>query len=104
MAVQPHPHRSTWTDERLDDLAATVRDGFARNDAEHRSMRQEMRDGFDRIDARFDRMDGRFDRMDDRFDAIQTSLAGRIDRLQLTIIAGLVAIIAAMIGNGLGWF
>ena len=72
MAV--HPQRTTWTDERLDDLNQTVRDGFARNDAEHRAIRQEMREGFDRVDQRFDRIDQRFERIDERFDALQRAL------------------------------
>ncbi|MBN8868498.1 MAG: hypothetical protein J0H66_01290 [Solirubrobacterales bacterium] len=116
MAV--HPHRTAWTDERLDDLAQSVRDGFSRNDADHRLIRQEIREGFDRVDARFERVDARFDQMDsrferidarfervdDRFSDLQISLSGQIARLQQTIIAGLVVIIGAMIGNGLGIF
>jgi hypothetical protein len=42
MAVQPH--RISWTDERLDDLNQTMRDGFARNDREHEAFRREMRE------------------------------------------------------------
>jgi hypothetical protein len=77
MAV--HPQRTTWTDERLDDLAQTMRDGFARNDADHRAMRQEMREGFDRIDQRFDRLDS------------------RVDSLQLALIVGMIGLIATII-------
>jgi argininosuccinate lyase len=46
--------RTTWTNERLDDLAQSVRAGFARNDAEHREMRIEIRDGFAQVRAEID--------------------------------------------------
>jgi hypothetical protein len=90
MAV--HPQRSTWTDERLDDLLQVMRDGFARNDAEHLAMRQEMREGFEQVDRRFERME---DRMDQRFD----QLASRVDSLQLALIIGMIGLIATMIAT-----
>ncbi|MGH2923426.1 MAG: hypothetical protein ACRDKH_05290 [Solirubrobacterales bacterium] len=46
--------RAVWTNERLDDLAEAMRSGFARNDAEHREMRREMRDGFAGVRAELD--------------------------------------------------
>jgi hypothetical protein len=47
--------RATWTDERLDDLAARMDSGFARVDGDIR----ELRDRFDRLEARLDgRIDG----------------------------------------------
>lgn len=69
MAV--HPQRSTWTDERLDDLSQSVRDGFARTDAELRALRQERREGLDLLSTEI--RDG-FARNDDRFDALQRAL------------------------------
>jgi hypothetical protein len=38
--------REKWTDERLDDLQAEMRAGFARLDADIRELRREMRAGF----------------------------------------------------------
>jgi argininosuccinate lyase len=38
--------RAAWTDERLDDLATAMRDGFSRVDQDIRDLRMEMRDGF----------------------------------------------------------
>ena len=38
--------REKWTDERLDDLQAEMRVGFARIDADIRELRREMRAGF----------------------------------------------------------
>lgn len=70
-----HSERTTWTDERLDDLSQSVRDGFMRNEADHRSMRQEMRGGFEQSERRFDQ------------------LATRIDSLQLTLIVGMIGLI-----------
>jgi hypothetical protein len=34
--------RAAWTDERLDDLAHSIRTGFARTDQDLRDLRQEM--------------------------------------------------------------
>jgi len=78
-----HFQRPTWTDERLDDLSQPVRDGFARNEADHRSMRQELREGFDRIDQRF------------------VQQAARIDSLQLTLIIGMIGLIGAVIAGSI---
>jgi len=52
MAVQPR--QTSWTDERLDDLNLTIRDGFARNDMEHQAFRQEMREFRAETNGRFD--------------------------------------------------
>lgn len=40
-------------------------------------LRQDMRDGFAKVDARIDRLDARIDRLDARIDKID----GRIDRI-----------------------
>jgi hypothetical protein len=94
MAV--HPQRSTWTDERLDDLSQVMRDGFARTDAELRALRQETRDGLDRLSTEmrdgFARQDERSARNDDRFDALQRAL--------IIAMAGLIT--AVFVSNLLG--
>jgi hypothetical protein len=38
--------RAAWTDERLDDLAVAMREGFGRVDQDIRDLRVEMREGF----------------------------------------------------------
>lgn len=38
--------RSTWTDERLDDLAETIRSGFVRTDQDNRDLRSDLNEGF----------------------------------------------------------
>jgi hypothetical protein len=59
--------RQSWSDDRLDDLNKRVDDGFARVDAQFArldakidataaELRQEMKMGFDQINARFDAM------------------------------------------------
>lgn len=52
MAVQPQ--QTSWTDERLDDLNQSIRDGFARNDREHQEFRLEMRAFRAETNERFD--------------------------------------------------
>jgi hypothetical protein len=46
--------RATWTDERLDDLARRVDDGFNRVDADLRSLRTEMTGRIDALGVRID--------------------------------------------------
>jgi hypothetical protein len=41
--------REKWTDERLDDLQAEMRAGFARIDGEIRELRREMNARFDAV-------------------------------------------------------
>jgi hypothetical protein len=45
VAVMMQP-REKWTDERLDDLQAEMRAGFARVDADIRALRRDMLAGF----------------------------------------------------------
>jgi hypothetical protein len=46
--------RTTWTDERLDDLNQRIGSGFARIDADLRELRGETARGFDHLEARID--------------------------------------------------
>lgn len=116
MVSQPHtdrPSGSAWTDERLDDLVQVIRDGFARNEEDHRQFREEMRAmearteaRFDQVDDRFDRMDDRFDRMDFRFDEQNgrnddrfSRLESRFDSLQRTLVVGMFSLTTAMLAT-----
>jgi hypothetical protein len=73
MAVQPQ--QTSWTDERLDDLNQSIRDGFARNDREHQEFRQEMRE-------------------------MRTELNDQFRTLHRVMIAGLFTLCAAIIAAG----
>jgi tetrahydromethanopterin S-methyltransferase subunit G len=46
--------RTTWPDERLDDLNQRVDNGFARVDADLRELRGETARRFDHLEARID--------------------------------------------------
>jgi hypothetical protein len=69
--------RSTWTDERLDDLTRRMDGGFERVARDIRELRSEM-------NARFERVDARFERVDARFDSMQRTMFGML----ATIVAG----------------
>jgi hypothetical protein len=69
--------RATWTDERLDDLARRVDDGFSRVDGELRSLRSETI-------------------------AMRAELSGRIDGLQRTMIQVGGGLIAAFLAGFIG--
>jgi hypothetical protein len=47
--------RTTWTDERLDDLAEATRTGFARVDQDIRELRAEMHAGFAQMQSTMNR-------------------------------------------------
>ena len=76
--------RAAWTNERLDDLAESIRSGFARNDAEHLAMRSEMQNGF--TDLRTEMHQG------------FAELRASIQRTHLTLIVGLTTVIVGLIG------
>lgn len=73
--------REKWTDERLDDLNKKVDDGFADLRAEIADTKAEMRAGFARIDADI------------------RAINARLDSINRNQIAGLFAVIAAIIGS-----
>ena len=81
--------RTTWTDERLDDLNHRVDSGFTR------------------VDMRFDAVDRRFDAVDRRLDSMESRVTGQIDALRQTIlrlggglIIGLMGVIATILARG----
>jgi len=73
--------RSKWTDERLDDLNKKVDKGFARVDADLREVKKDVKDLRAEMNARFDAINGRFDSMN------------------RGMWAGLIVIVAAIIGS-----
>ncbi|HET7120240.1 MAG TPA: hypothetical protein VFI17_03190 [Solirubrobacterales bacterium] len=70
--------REKWTDERLDDLSAKVDLGFA-------DTKAEMRAGFARVDS------------DIR--ELRSEMNTRFESLNRNLIAGLVTIVAAIVGS-----
>jgi hypothetical protein len=75
-----------WTDERLDDLARRMDQGFARLDADMRDLRAEFRS---------------------EMSALRTDLGGQMDALRLTLLRvgggmmiGLVGVIGAVLASG----
>lgn len=94
--------RESWSDKRLDDLNdkvdridADVRAHRVETRTEFAALRGEMRDGFERVDARFERMDNR---MDDRFERMDARLDARFDALHRLLIQLAALTIAALIG------
>ncbi|HEX5609320.1 MAG TPA: hypothetical protein VFX45_04410 [Solirubrobacterales bacterium] len=104
--------RETWTDERLDDLANRVDEGFRESRADLRQFRQEVRSdigslrtGMDRrfseakaeVDARLDKVDARFDRIDARFESLDAKFDAKFDSLQRMMIGGLITLVVTMV-------
>lgn len=94
--------RATWTDERLDDLANRMDDGFERVD-------RDIRDLSARLDARTEELSRRIDAQGDevsrRIDSLDLKLSGQIASLQrlmvqfgggltLAVLATLVSVLA----------
>lgn len=84
MAVMMSP-REGWTDERIDDLNEKVDRGFA-------DLKTEMREGFERMEARFGE---RFDDVDKRLVRLEDAYFS----LNRTMWAGTCMIIAGLIGT-----
>ena len=78
--------RSSWTDERLDDLNGKVDRGFARVDGEINELRGEM-------NARFSDLNSE---MNARFDALNQTLI----RCGAGLICSMIALIVAFVLTG----
>jgi hypothetical protein len=100
--------RESWTDERLDDLkddvgnlARRVDAGFAEGRAELRheagSIRDEMKEEFRAVNARFDAMQGRFDAMQGGFNALQRTIIQIGGGMAAAFCAALIGLIATQI-------
>ncbi len=83
--------RSTWTDERLDDLNARVDRGFEQVDKR-----------FEQVDRRFERMEGKFDRVDERFQLIDqrfVQMGMALEGINRRLTQGLIGIAATMMAG-----
>lgn len=99
--------RESWTDERLDDLNEKVDRGFEQVDRRFEQVDRR----FEQIDRRFERVDERFERVDQRFENVERefkavrgemkegfdAVNGRIDRLQQTLVQGVIALCVAIL-------
>jgi len=84
--------REAWTDERLDDLASHMDDGFREVRAELRQQRGEMARQKD-IDARFD---AHQQYMDARFDSLNRTM-----QIGFSLIGGVLVGLLGLIGTQL---
>ena len=75
--------RESWTDDRLDDLNGKVDAFRLETRTEFAAVRGEMKEGFDKVDARFERVDARFDKIDARFDKIDARFEKMDERFQV---------------------
>ncbi len=100
--------RAAWTDERLDDLAESIRTGFARTDQDIRDLRTELHSEFSelRTEMRAEFSDLRAE-MRSEFATVRgetATLRGEFDALRLTLFrvggAGFLGIIAAILARG----
>ncbi len=67
--------------------------------ADLKTLEVRMDDRFAQVDERFAQVDKRFDRLEDRMDSGFAALNARIDRMNLTLAAGLLGVIAALIAQ-----
>lgn len=93
--------RESWTDRRLDGFAAHVDQRFDAVDQRFEAVDQR----FDAVDKRFDTMERRMDNGFNRIDADLRAQNARFDALQRTMlqigasmIAGMFAMFAALLG------
>jgi archaellum component FlaC len=76
--------RTSWNDERLDDLVSEIR-----------ALRNSINERFDKIDGRFDKVDDRFDKVDDRFETQTARFEKRFDNLTFGLIYAMASFLAA---------
>ena len=78
--------RAAWTNERLDDLASAMRDGFDRVDRDIRDLRVEMREGFAAQRSEFDT----------KIEALRQTMI----RIGGGMLLGFISVLAAIIASG----
>jgi len=100
----------SWNDDRIDDLAKEVKDGFEKVDREMKDgftrVDREMKAGFAKVDARFATIDARFEKTPTReemnkgfadlrsdFNALNRTLIASAAGTIGTLIAGIIALI-----------
>ena len=91
------PARSTWTDERLDDLARNVEAGFGRVHDDLRSLGGRIDAHAEGMNRRFDAVDRRFEATDRRFDALQRLMIQLNGSL---VVATLATIVSVLVTRG----
>jgi len=94
--MPPHdPIRAEGPGRRRNVYDATMENAMhaGSTDARLDALGEKIDDLARAVDKRFDQVDKRFEQVDRRFD----NLVGRFDRLQLRVLGGLFAIIAALI-------
>lgn len=67
-----------WNDDRLDELSRRMDDGF-------KELREEMREGFARVDKRFEQVDRKFERL---YYVMITTSVGLVASVILTLAFG----------------
>jgi hypothetical protein len=90
--------RSTWTDERLDDLNVRVDRGFDRVDRRFEQVDRR----FEQVDQRFERMEQKFDRVDERFQSVDqrfVQMGVALEGINKRMTQGLIAITATMMAG-----
>jgi hypothetical protein len=88
--------REIWTDERLDDLNNKVGEGFARVDADIRELRAEIGEMRKENQAEF--VEVRKE-IQTEVGVLRAEMNARFDAMNRNFIAGVIAIIAAIIGS-----
>jgi len=92
--------RESWTDDRLDDLNGKV-DAFRRETrTEFAAVRGEMKEGFEKVDARFDKIDARFEKIDERFQVMDTKFVAMY-RMMFGFCAGTLIAVIGLLGTQL---
>jgi hypothetical protein len=87
-----------------------LRDGIDRLDAKFEAklggldskFERKLDEGFAKVDARFDKMDERFVRIDERFSKVETSIASALVKAML-LYAALAAAMLGTMARGFQW-
>ncbi|MGN6662642.1 MAG: hypothetical protein ACTHK6_00320 [Solirubrobacterales bacterium] len=78
-ALKASRQMSNWNDDRIDELAQGVKDGFVKVDERFKQVDER----FKQVDERFKEVYERFDKVDERFQRVEHQLAQRPTREEM---------------------
>ena len=92
--------RAAWTNERLDDLATSMREGFARVDTDIRDLRGEIGTLRGEMNEGFKQLRGEISEVRSDVADLRAELRGVMYRIGGGIMIGLLGVIAAILARG----
>jgi ribosome recycling factor len=94
--------RENWTDERLDDLAKRIDQGFDSSKVEIRDLRADMDKGFGEVKAEIREVKGEIREVGDEVSELRQEMNARFDSMQRTLIACFAGLAGSIAASAIG--